>query len=126
MGRAIDDDSPHEALHELRKKGKELRYLLEFFSPLFPSKVTKPMVRTLKALQNTLGRFQDREVQVAMLRGLGDEVAQRPGGAEALMAMGVLIERLEEQQDAARAEFSERFSAFSAPDQRKLVKTTFG
>jgi CHAD domain-containing protein len=126
MGRAIDDDSPHEALHELRKKGKELRYLLEFFSPLFPGKVTKPMVRTLKALQNTLGRFQDREVQVATLRGLGDEVAQRPGGAEALMAMGVLIERLEEQQDAARAEFSERFAAFSAPDQRALVKKTFG
>ena len=32
MGRAIDDDSPHEALHDLRKKGKELRYLLEFFA----------------------------------------------------------------------------------------------
>ena len=32
---------------------------------------------TLKALQDTLGRFQDREVQAAMLRSLGDEVAQR-------------------------------------------------
>jgi hypothetical protein len=28
MGAAIDDRSPPEALHELRKKGKELRYLL--------------------------------------------------------------------------------------------------
>ena len=32
MGGAIDDDSPPEALHDLRKKGKELRYLLEFFA----------------------------------------------------------------------------------------------
>jgi CHAD domain-containing protein len=126
MGRAIDDDSPHEALHDLRKKGKELRYLLEFFAPLFPGKVTKPMVKTLKALQDTLGRFQDREVQAAMIRGLSPELAGRPGGAEALMAMGILVERLKEQQDAARAEFSERFAAFSASDQRATVKKTFG
>lgn len=125
MGNAIDDDSPHEALHELRKKGKELRYLLEFFSPLFAAKVTKPMVKTLKALQDVLGRFQDREIQAAMIRSLGDEIGARPGGAGALMAMGVLVERLEEQQDEARAEFHACFTAFSSPEQRALVKKTF-
>ena len=31
MGGAIDESSPAEAYHELRKKGKELRYLLELF-----------------------------------------------------------------------------------------------
>ena len=126
MGEAIDDRSPHEALHELRKKGKELRYLLEFFAPLFPRKVTKPMVKTLKALQDTLGRFQDREVQATMIRGLGPELAYRPGGADALMAMGVLVERLEDQQRNARTEFNERFAAFASPEQRELVKKTFG
>ena len=125
MGGAIDDTSPHEALHDLRKKGKELRYLLEFFAPLFPKDVTKPMVKTLKSLQDTLGRFQDREVQATMIRGLADDVASRPGGADALMAMGVLIERLQEQQDAARAEFNERFAAFASPEQRALVGKTF-
>ena len=36
MGRAITPDSPPEQYHELRKKGKELRYLLELFAtPLF-------------------------------------------------------------------------------------------
>ena len=54
---AIDDASPAERLHDLRKTGKELRYLLEFFAALFPDEVVKPMVRTLKALQDTLGRF---------------------------------------------------------------------
>jgi CHAD domain-containing protein len=126
MGKAIDDDSPHSDLHELRKKGKELRYLLEFFSPLFSKRVTKPMVRTLKALQDTLGRFQDREVQVAMIREAASEVGPREGGSQALMAMGVLVERLEEQQDAARAEFHDRFEAFSSSEQRALVKKTFG
>jgi CHAD domain-containing protein len=126
MGKAIDDDSPHHDLHDLRKKGKELRYLLEFFSPLFSKQVTKPMVRTLKALQDTLGRFQDREVQVAMIRDAASEIGSREGGSEGLMAMGVLVERLEEQQDAARAEFHERFAAFSSSDQRAVVTKTFG
>jgi CHAD domain-containing protein len=126
MGRAIGDDSPHSDLHDLRKKGKELRYLLEFFSPLFPKKVTKPLVQKLKALQNTLGRFQDREVQSDMLRGLADDMSGREGGPAALMAIGILLERLHEQQDEARAEFKERFDAFASSEERKLVKKTFG
>jgi CHAD domain-containing protein len=126
MGAAIDDDSPAAALHDLRKKGKELRYLLEFFSPLFPSKVTKPMVKTLKALQDTLGRHQDREVQAAMVRELGPELSTRPSGADALMAMGVLVERLRAEEAEARAEFKQRFAAFSSSEQRALVKKTFG
>jgi CHAD domain-containing protein len=125
MGRRIDDDSPSVALHDLRKKGKELRYLLEFFSSLFPEGTVKPMVRTLKALQDTLGRFQDREVQAALLRSLRDEVALREGGPPALMAMGVLVERFHEQQLAARTEFAERFGAFASKSRRALVAETF-
>ena len=123
---AIELDSPHEALHDLRKKGKELRYLLEFFSSLYPAEVVKPMVASLKGLQDVLGRFQDREVQADALRGLGDEIAVLDGGAAALMAMGVLVQRLAEEQAQARAQFAERFEQFAAKAQRKLVAQTFG
>jgi CHAD domain-containing protein len=126
LGNAIDADSPHEALHDLRKKGKELRYLLEFFASLYPPDVVKPMVGTLKSLQDVLGRFQDREVQADALRALGDDIAVAEGGAAALMAMGVLVQRLLEEQDAARAEFDESFARFAAKPQRKLVAATFG
>ena len=69
MGKAIDDDSPAEDLHELRKVGKELRYLLEFFvEPLPAPRSTKPFIKTLKGLQDQLGRFQDHEVQANALR----------------------------------------------------------
>ena len=125
MGRAIDEDSPAEALHELRKKGKELRYLLEFFASLYPAEVVKPMVATLKRLQDVLGRFQDREVQADLLRALGHEVAALDGGAPALMAMGLLVQRLGDEQAQARAEFAERFAEFAASEQRALVRTTF-
>jgi CHAD domain-containing protein len=126
MGHAIDDSSPPESLHELRKKGKELRYLLELFGvPLHPGDVVKPLVRALKSLQDTLGRHQDREVQRAALRSLRDDVSTRSGGPGALMAMGVLIERLGDDERGARAEFAERFGSFAAKNQRQLVAETF-
>jgi CHAD domain-containing protein len=126
MGSAIDDGSPSESLHELRKQGKELRYLLELFGlALHPGDVVKPLVRALKSLQDTLGRHQDRDVQITTLRSLRDDVASVPGGPGALMAMGVLLEHLGEDERAARAEFAERFAAFAASEQRKLVRETF-
>jgi CHAD domain-containing protein len=125
MGGAIDDASPPQALHDLRKKGKELRYLLELFASIYPADVITPLVRRLKALQDTLGRFQDREIQAGLLRSLREEVVALDEGAAALMAMGLLVDRLENEQAAARAEFAERFGAFAARRQRALFEETF-
>jgi CHAD domain-containing protein len=126
-GRAIDDSSPPEALHDLRKKGKELRYLLELFgAELFGGEVVKPLIKLLKALQDVLGRHQDREVQAAMLRALREEVSARPGGPGALMAMGLLVDRVGADQRAARDEFADTFAVFASKAQRKLVRETFG
>jgi CHAD domain-containing protein len=126
MGRAIDESSPAEQYHELRKKGKELRYLLELFgAPLYAGEVVKPMIRTLKGLQDVLGRHQDREVQVALLRSLAPEVARADRGEAALMAVGALIARMSEDERAARGEFAGRFAEFASKEQRRLVKETF-
>ncbi len=121
MGAAINDDSPAEDLHELRKVGKELRYLLEFFASLYPADVVKPFVKTLKGLQDQLGRFQDREVQANALRELAPEV----GEPTALMAMGVLVDRFRHEEAEAREEFADRFEAFASPEQRQVVKDHF-
>jgi CHAD domain-containing protein len=126
MGAAIAADTPPEEYHELRKKGKELRYLLELFAtPLYPHEVVKPLVKTLKALQDVLGRHQDRYVQAATLRSLQDEVARGPGGVSALVAIGALIQRLAEDEQDARAEFKQHFAPFAAREQRRLVRETF-
>ncbi len=126
MGDAIDASSPSEAYHELRKKGKELRYLLELFgAELHPAEVVKPMIKALKALQDVLGRHQDREVQVHTLRSLAPDVVALPGGAAALMAMGVLVDRLEADKRTTRDEFAQRLDAFAAKSQRHLVRDTF-
>src|SRR4029077_19763499 len=86
MVSVIDESSPATDYHELRKRGKELRYLLELFgAPLYPDEVVKPMIKALKALQGVLRRHQDREVQIAMLSSPRDELASVRGGAAALM-----------------------------------------
>jgi CHAD domain-containing protein len=126
LGRAIAHDSPAADYHALRKKGKELRYLLELFGTrLFGEEAVGPFIRSLKALQDVLGRHQDREVQIAMLRSSAEEVASLPGGGAACMAMGVLVERLRVDQQAARDEFAERFAALAAKPQRARVRETF-
>jgi CHAD domain-containing protein len=126
MGGAIDRSSPAVQYHELRKTGKELRYLLELFgAPLFPGEVVKPMVTTLKVLQAVLGRLQDREVQTAMLGSVSGELARRPDGASALMAMGALVRELREDERAARDEFAARFATFASRSKRMAVRETF-
>lgn len=126
MGAPLRPASPPEDYHELRKQGKELRYMLELFgAPLYPSQVVKPMVKALKALQDVLGRHQDRHVQVALLRSLKRELAAQPYGAGASSAVGALIAVLERDEKKALRQFGERFAHFASPEQRAVVKTTF-
>ena len=96
------------------------------FASLYQPEVVHPIVKTLKALQDTLGRFQDAEVQAAMLHTYRESVGSRERGAAALMAMGLLVDRLEQDRAEARARFAERFDAFASQRQRELVEETFG
>ena len=125
LGSAIDDRSPPDALHDLRKRGKELRYLLELFGGLWPADAVKPLVSTLKGLQDVLGRFQDDAIQTTYLCELGPELAAAPGGTDSLIALGLVIDTLAANQHEARDAFAQRFAPFAASKTRKLVKATF-
>ena len=125
-GARIDDDSPAEALHDLRKRGKELRYLLELFGSVFPAKAVDPLLAALKDLQKVLGRFQDRAVQVETLRGLRHDLAAEREGPAALIALGPVLDALHADQEAARREFADAFADFERAAGRKRVRKAFG
>jgi len=115
QGRAIGPDSPAPALHELRKTCKKLRYLMEFFQSLYPAREIRLLIRVLKSLQENLGQFQDYEVQVATLKRFSHQMVEEGSvKPDTLLAMGMLIERLEDSQTLARLEFAERFNTFAA------------
>ena len=125
-GSAIGPDTPAEALHELRKTAKKLRYLMEFFRSLFPASEIASAIKTLKGLQDNLGDFQDLEVQRDSLRGFGERMAaagMAPPGT--LFSMGMLLEDLSKRQGAARDEFADRFATMTAPKSLKLFHRLF-
>jgi CHAD domain-containing protein len=115
-GTAIGPASPPQALHDLRKRCKELRYLLEVFASLYDESEHWRAVNELKSLQDCLGEFQDTDVQITELRAFATRMlADRSAPAETLLAMGEIAAGLGVRQRAARQEFAGRFAEFASP-----------
>lgn len=120
-GRLIGPDTPAEQVHDLRKDAKKLRYLLECFGSLLPDKARKQYVKRLKALQDNLGEHQDAEVHVQMLRTVAPEIRKAGASANTMDAIGHLIEQLDQQRLAARAEFADRFADYDTPSTQRAL-----
>ena len=115
-GAAITPDSPPEALHDLRKRCKELRYLLEFFASLHDPAMHQQAVRDLKGLQDCLGEYQDGQVQQHEIRMFAAQMmTERDVPATALLAMGELAGKIARRERRARSEFADRFADFASP-----------
>ena len=128
-GRLIDAGSPAVQLHELRKDGKRLRYLLEGFGHLGGRKRSRAVIRHLKDLQDNLGAHQDAEVQADRLRRalaeLTDAAADEGVGelSPATVAAGErLATILDRRQAAERADFHDRFAAYDDKRARRTVE----
>jgi CHAD domain-containing protein len=122
-GTAITPESSAGSLHELRKRCKELRYLLEIFGSLHEPAEQWQAVRELKELQDCLGEFQDTEVQRGEIRTFAAQMMdERTAPASTLLAMGEIAARLALRQAQARSEFSGRFSAFASPSSQARIR----
>jgi CHAD domain-containing protein len=122
-GTALHPDSPATELHELRKSCKKLRYLMEFFQNLYPAKEIEPLIKDLKKLLDSLGMFQDREVQANKLRQFAHQMEQEGTvQTDTLLAMGMLVDGLLRGQREAHADFLRRFARFTAKDNQKVLR----
>ena len=88
----LDETSPPEAFHDVRKKGKRLRYTLEFVSEVY-GKPVKKLVGPLKTLQDDLGDHQDAIVAAGYLRELGTTTGEGRVPRGVAFTMGVYSER---------------------------------
>jgi len=68
--RAARSEIAHEeALHDVRKAGKKLRYLLEFFQPVIKGKSGRGrIIKALTSVQNKLGQFNDIAASETLIR----------------------------------------------------------
>ena len=128
-GQAIGDDTPDEALHDLRIDCKKLRYLLEFFASLFPKNKMDKLIGYMKKLQDNLGDFNDLSVQQQELTTYLNEVLPRSRRADRLLcaaAIGGLIARLHSQQQTVRREFASAFATYAKKKSVRLYRDLFG
>lgn len=123
----IDDATPDERVHELRIHCKKLRYLMEFFAPLFGKAEVKPLVGALKRLQDNLGAFNDYSVQQESLAGVLDGLHEKWDAfrVEIAQSLGALVTVLHQRQLEERARVVASFAAFDGPDIRAGFRQLF-
>lgn len=85
--RRLGPASPADDLHDLRKRAKELRYLLEAFAPVYGDGEARRTVRALKRLQDVLGAYQDAQVQRRAVRDYAAGLADPPPALDDLAAV---------------------------------------
>jgi CHAD domain-containing protein len=122
-GKRITEESPSDDVHALRKRCKELRYLLEVFRPVCDKTAHRRLVKELKSLQDTLGDFQDGEVQREAVREFAAAMMEQGAApSETVLAMGEMAAQLDAHQLNARAALAGRLQPFLADENRALVK----
>jgi len=115
-----------EHLHALRIECKKLRYLLEFFTSLFPRKKMARLIKQLRKLQDNLGDFNDLSVQQEYLMHMAEELPiDDSRSRKALVATGYLVENLSHRHKAAKANFANTFTEFASPANQKLFGRLF-
>ncbi len=123
----IDDQTEDEEVHELRIHCKKLRYLIEFFAPLFPRKEVKAVIKPLKKLQDNLGLFNDYSVQQQSLGAFLADHASKGRAKDLAIAssIGALIAVLHQRQLDERARVVASFAAFDSADTQARFRTLF-
>lgn len=122
-GAKIQASSPAPRLHELRIAFKKLRYVLEFSQTLYPKIQYKHIISRLKALQESLGAFQDLSVQRAELEQFCIGLQEKAGtSAQTLLVTTQLSQKLVQRQGKLRREVERLVKVFlSAGNQKRFA-----
>jgi CHAD domain-containing protein len=125
IARGIDESTPDEEVHELRIQCKKLRYLLDFFMPLMDKKAIKTVIKSLKKLQDNLGRFNDYSGQQIALQEFLDQQLQsgKKVSPKMIEAIGALVALKHQLQLKERALVMESFANFHSEETEQLIQT---
>ncbi len=126
IARRITAETPDETVHKLRIHCKKLRYLMEFFVPFFDRKKIRALIKSLKVLQDNLGRFNDYSVQQIFLADfLKQNHFRGSKNIKVAESIGALTAMLNLLQKEERAKVMDNFARFDSPDTRLLFSQLF-
>ena len=120
-GRRLTVESTSEQYHDLRIQGKRLRYLFEFFAPVY-GEALAPFIRRLKQLQELLGEVQDAHVATTQLRQYADQVPVRVKSRRLLISLGQLISVQLAGAATRREEFHQAWREFDEQGLRRRIR----
>jgi len=118
--KALGPESPDEALHEIRIRGKKLRYVLDTLGYLAPRAAVKSLTSRLKQAQEGLGAFQDRSILLDRLKAEIKVLRSGPSTIDPL-ALGILIGTLAAGHQAQRAKALDDARTLASPSFRKIL-----
>ena len=125
-GSQILEDMEEEKLHALRIKCKNLRYMMEFTSSLFPKKKIRQLIKQVKKMQRNLGYFNDMHVQINHLKHIAQQLPVADQKSKnTLIATGSLIGTLDGEKQAAKKMFLKIFKAFAASSNIRAFREFF-
>lgn len=123
----IGPETDDAEVHILRIHCKKLRYLMEFFAPLFPKPDFKSLIKPLKLLQENLGFYHDYAVQQVSLQDYVRGRAELPSGVniEIAQSVGALTAVLHRWQLEERAKVVASIAQFNSPATQQTFRTLF-
>ncbi len=98
----INESSPDEFFHKIRIMCKKLRYLIDFFSSLFPKESIVYFLSSLKKLQTALGVFNDMSVQELKLSRFIQKKINKSSDTRTFIALGYILIKLKRKKDSMK------------------------
>ncbi|NLP11496.1 CHAD domain-containing protein [bacterium] len=114
-----------EALHRMRIETKKLRYLLEFFSSLFPQPAMAPLLEQLRQVQDHLGHLNDLAVQQVKLLDHLQKSSPLLRHPQTIAAIGALVAVLHQEQEQWKNALAETMEPFFASSHKKSYRKLF-
>ena len=127
IAQVLGPDTDDAEVHGLRIECKKLRYLMEFFAPLFPKDEFRALLRPLKALQDNLGLVNDCAVQQANLQLFvhGTGKRGREVSLDVAQSVGALTAVLHRRQTEERTRTGASLAQFTSPQTARIFRGLF-
>ena len=119
-GKALVPEAPAEAWHELRKRAKRCRYLLELHAGADASKASRDLVARVRRLQNALGDHQDCDTHATVISDLLQSPEARRNPTYTGLLDALLLE-IRGRMPRARERASTRLDALLRSRSRRRV-----